>query len=136
MRERVLGQKHPDTLMSVYNLASLLQTQKQYSESWILYQRACLEFQKCLGSNHPRTIEYFKGRTSLHEEMKLKMGRKEGPFQEAETLWESQIAQALTSFLPNNEHQGISEEQKMEITGGVGRVLNLQTLISIDAAVS
>ncbi|KAJ8112893.1 hypothetical protein OPT61_g4848 [Boeremia exigua] len=55
-REKELGERHPDTLTSVYCLAHLLHTLRQYAEAAELYQQACDSRTEQLGPNHPRTI--------------------------------------------------------------------------------
>ena len=73
LRERVLGKEHPDTLMGIYCLAYLLQNQKRYDSSSVLYQRALLGYQKKLGLDHPATLACSKHYSSLLEEMKRAM---------------------------------------------------------------
>jgi hypothetical protein len=47
MVERVLGPEHPDTLVSVNNLAELYRRQGRYTEAEPLYQRAWSEWNEC-----------------------------------------------------------------------------------------
>jgi tetratricopeptide (TPR) repeat protein len=54
-RERVLGAEHPDTLVSVNNLAGLYERQGRYGEAEPLYQRALEGFRRKLGDAHPHT---------------------------------------------------------------------------------
>jgi hypothetical protein len=56
----VFGQKHPNTLTSIYCLAYLLQSQKKYDKAQALYQRATSGYQKILGTEHPTTSGMFK----------------------------------------------------------------------------
>ncbi|KAF5015728.1 hypothetical protein F66182_12838, partial [Fusarium sp. NRRL 66182] len=53
--EKELGERHPHTLMSVANLASVLQYQGKYDEAEKLNRRA-LEGRKELGEKHPHTL--------------------------------------------------------------------------------
>src|SRR5436305_963589 len=69
LRERVLGKEHPDTLMSIYWLAYLLQKRKRYDSSSVLYQRALLGYQKKLGLDYPTTLACSKHYSSLLGEM-------------------------------------------------------------------
>jgi len=55
IREEVLGKTHPDTLISVYCLAYLLQNKQEYEEASILYERACTSYKLSLGSEYPTT---------------------------------------------------------------------------------
>jgi tetratricopeptide (TPR) repeat protein len=55
LMEKVLGKEHPDTLMSMFNLAYVLSNQKRFSEAEALYQRALNGYGKTLASDHPTT---------------------------------------------------------------------------------
>jgi len=70
LKEKVLGLEHPETLTSVWCLASLLHSQRQYQNSNILYQRACAGYQKILGFEHPNSLSCLKQYASLLEDMK------------------------------------------------------------------
>jgi tetratricopeptide (TPR) repeat protein len=63
--EKVLGAEHPDTLISVYNLAYLLQAKGQYDNASVLYQRAIAGFQKTLGPHHPTTLACSENYSSI-----------------------------------------------------------------------
>lgn len=69
-KEKVLGKEHPDTLISVYVFAFVLQAQGRYDESSILYQRACAGFEKVLGSNHPTTVGCSENYNVMLQDMK------------------------------------------------------------------
>jgi hypothetical protein len=51
MRKKVLSVDHTDTLTSGYSLAN----RHCYSESTVLYKRACARFATVLGEDHPTT---------------------------------------------------------------------------------
>ncbi|KAF1924974.1 tetratricopeptide repeat domain protein, partial [Didymella exigua CBS 183.55] len=53
--ETVLGREHPETLMSMYNLAHLLAKLYRYDESFALYERACAGCHIVFGEDHPNT---------------------------------------------------------------------------------
>ena len=53
--ERVLGRGHPNTLISVNNLASSYARQGRYAEAESLYKRALSGAEKMLGHDHPDT---------------------------------------------------------------------------------
>jgi len=56
MRREVLGDNHPDTLISMNNLAALYQSQGKYDEAEPLYVE-CLKLRReVLGDNHPDTL--------------------------------------------------------------------------------
>jgi tetratricopeptide (TPR) repeat protein len=54
IREKVLGQEHPDTLTSVRNLALVLERQGKYDEAEAMHRRDLSE--KVLGREHPDTL--------------------------------------------------------------------------------
>ncbi|KAF1943506.1 putative kinesin [Clathrospora elynae] len=55
-RERVLGLEHPDTLTSVSNLGSVLESQVKYDKAEAMHQRALEGYEKVLGPEHPNTL--------------------------------------------------------------------------------
>jgi tetratricopeptide (TPR) repeat protein len=55
-REKELGDRHPDTLTSVNNLALVLQYQGKYDEAEKLSRRALEGTEKKLGAQHPDTL--------------------------------------------------------------------------------
>jgi Flp pilus assembly protein TadD len=52
----VLGEQHPDTLVSLNNLALLRLEQRRYSEAEDLFNKVLEVRRRVLGSNHPDTI--------------------------------------------------------------------------------
>ncbi len=57
-RKVVLGESHPDTLMSMNNLASLYNSQGEHGKALPLYEQ-CLEITRVvLGESHPDTLRY------------------------------------------------------------------------------
>jgi tetratricopeptide (TPR) repeat protein len=61
MRERMLGEEHPDTLMSVSNLALVLHYQSKYEEAEIMNRRALNGRERVLGLLHPSTLRSATG---------------------------------------------------------------------------
>ncbi|KAI1521277.1 TPR-10 multi-domain protein, partial [Pyrenophora tritici-repentis] len=55
IRERVLGQGHPDTLTSVSELGLVLESQGKYEEAEAMHCRALEEYEEVLGREHPDT---------------------------------------------------------------------------------
>jgi tetratricopeptide (TPR) repeat protein len=55
--EKALGPEHPDTLSSVYNLATLVSHQGDYAGAEALHRRALAGREKALGPEHPDTLE-------------------------------------------------------------------------------
>ena len=65
--ERVLGAEHPDTLISVNNLAGLYESQGRYGEAEPLYVRALAGLQRKLGPEHPTTVVVQKNLARLRD---------------------------------------------------------------------
>ena len=55
-QERLLGLEHPDTLVSVNNLAKLLHAKGDYAAAEPLYRRALEAQERILGPEHPKTL--------------------------------------------------------------------------------
>jgi tetratricopeptide (TPR) repeat protein len=55
IREQQVGATHPDTALSLNNLALLYATQGKYADAEPLYVRALVIFENILGQNHPNT---------------------------------------------------------------------------------
>ena len=56
MRNRVLGDEHPDTLLSMGNLAFTLQSQARHEEALALMKRCFQLREQILGEQHPVTL--------------------------------------------------------------------------------
>ena len=52
----MLGQEHPDTLLSANNLAGLFQDQGRLAEAEPLFKRALEARERVLGKEHPETL--------------------------------------------------------------------------------
>ncbi|KAF2735904.1 hypothetical protein EJ04DRAFT_433983, partial [Polyplosphaeria fusca] len=59
-RKRVLGDEHPNTLISMNNLAFTLKEQGIYNEGIPLLEKCCRLRQQVLGPKHPDTISSFQ----------------------------------------------------------------------------
>jgi tetratricopeptide (TPR) repeat protein len=77
--ERVLGTEHPDTLISVNNLAHLYDKQGCSQEAEPLLRRAIKAYERVLGAEHPETLTSVNNLAELH--------RGQGRYQEAEPLY-------------------------------------------------
>ena len=55
MRKRVLGDEHPDTLISIHNLAFTLHSQARREEALALMETCFQSLQQVLGKQHPDT---------------------------------------------------------------------------------
>ena len=59
IREKVLGEEHPDTAISYNNLAGVYHDQEKYKVSLSYYYKAYKIFVSKLGANHSRTITVY-----------------------------------------------------------------------------
>jgi tetratricopeptide (TPR) repeat protein len=55
-RKKVLGREHPDTLMSMNNLASVLDSQGKHEEAEAMHRQTLAMREKALGREHPSTL--------------------------------------------------------------------------------
>jgi len=76
--ERVLGAEHPDTLVTVNNLALLYKSNGRYGEAEPLSRRALAARERVLGAEHPDTLVSVDNLASLY--------RAQGRYGEAEPL--------------------------------------------------
>ncbi|KAF2818138.1 kinesin light chain 1 [Ophiobolus disseminans] len=56
LRKEVLGHEHPDTLMSMNNLAAVLDSQGKYEEAEKMHRQTLARYEKVLGHEHPSTL--------------------------------------------------------------------------------
>lgn len=56
VRQRVLGMEHPDTLVSLNNLGSIIYDQCRYKEAEQIYQRVVEARMRVLGEKHPNVL--------------------------------------------------------------------------------
>jgi CHAT domain-containing protein/Tfp pilus assembly protein PilF len=92
--ERVLGDEHPDTLISVNNLAVLYRAQGRYGEAEPLYRRALEARERVLGDEHPDTLSSVNNLAGLYQA--------QGRYGEAEPLYRRAL-EALERVL-GDEH--------------------------------
>jgi tetratricopeptide (TPR) repeat protein len=92
IREKQLGENHPDFAQSLNNLAELYNSQGKYEEAESLYLRSLSIWEKQLGENHPDVA------TSLNNLAQLYYFQ--GKYEEAEALyrrslsiWEKQLGE-------------------------------------------
>ena len=84
IREKVLGEEHPDTATTLNNLAWLYESQGRYDEAEPLYERALAIYEKVLGEEHPDTATTLDNLAGLY--------RNQGRYDEAEPLYERALA--------------------------------------------
>ncbi|KAH7385972.1 hypothetical protein BKA66DRAFT_490292 [Pyrenochaeta sp. MPI-SDFR-AT-0127] len=78
VREKVLGEEHPETLTSVSYLGSVLERQGKYEEAEAMYQRALQGLEKILGAEHSDTLISVSNLGSVLE--------RQGKYEEAEAM--------------------------------------------------
>ncbi len=66
----MLGEEHPDTALSLNNLAMLYQDQGKYEQAEPLLQQALAMRQRVLGEEHPQSLTLAENYSYLLEEMK------------------------------------------------------------------
>jgi tetratricopeptide (TPR) repeat protein len=79
VREKMLGQEHPDTLTSVSQLGSVLESQGKYDAAEVLHRRALEGYEKVLGREHPHTLIGVSNLGSVLES--------QGKYDEAEAMY-------------------------------------------------
>jgi tetratricopeptide (TPR) repeat protein len=65
-QERALGKDHPDTLVTVNNIAMLYLTQDRYAEAALHFQRALRGYERAVGKDHPTTLTIVSNLASLY----------------------------------------------------------------------
>ena len=75
----ILGEEHPDTLISMNDLADLLRSQGKYDEAEPIYRQTILLLEKALGKVHPATL------TSMNSLAALLASQ--GKYDEAEPIY-------------------------------------------------
>ncbi|MFZ1028611.1 MAG: tetratricopeptide repeat-containing protein, partial [Limnoraphis robusta] len=84
IRERLLGENHPDVATSLNNLAELYRDQGRYNEAEPLYQRSLAISEKALGENHPHVATTLNNLALLYSD--------QGRYSEAEPLYQRSLA--------------------------------------------
>ena len=79
LAQRTLGADHPDTLKTLYNLASMYEAQGRYGEAEPLLKQALAGFERVLGKDNPTTLAATSSLGSLY--------KSQGRYAEAEPLF-------------------------------------------------
>ena len=93
-RERTLGKDHPDTLVSVNNLANLLQAKGDYAGAEPLYRRVLEAQERTLGKEHPDTLTSVNNLANLLQAKATTPGRSRftgGRWRRASARWARSI---------------------------------------------
>ncbi|KAI1506280.1 hypothetical protein F5X99DRAFT_129304 [Biscogniauxia marginata] len=78
LRERVLGKEHPNTLISINNLAKVLRSQGKYEEAEQMHRQTLELRERVLGREHPNTL------TSMNNLVEVL--RSQGKYEKAEQM--------------------------------------------------
>ena len=87
-RDEVLGAKHPDTLLSLNNLAELYYKQGDYSRAQSVYEDCLRKREEVLGAKHPDTL--------LSRENLAELYYKQGDYSQAQLLYDCSLYERLT----------------------------------------
>ena len=96
IREKVLGPEHPDTAITLNNLAILYRNQGKYEEAEPLFQRALAIKEKALGPEHPATARTLNNLALLYWN--------QGKYEEAEPLFQRALAIKEKALDPEHPH--------------------------------
>ncbi len=83
IREKVLGEEHPDTASSYNNLALLYKSMGAYEKAEPLYKKALKISENVLGEEHPSTATSYNNLAGLYRSM--------GAYEKAEPLYEKSL---------------------------------------------
>ncbi|CAI6336997.1 unnamed protein product [Periconia digitata] len=84
LRERKLGNEHADTLMSISNLALMLDRQGKYKEAESMNRETLARYEKVLGPEHPDTLASMNNLAVVL--------KSQGKYKEAETMHRETLA--------------------------------------------
>ena len=70
-RKRVLGDEHPDTLISLNNLAALFYSKGKYDRALPLYEECLAKSKRVLGDQHPHTKDTQRSRDACARQLGL-----------------------------------------------------------------
>ena len=106
----MLGPEHPETLLSIWDLAVLCEVRGRYLEASELYERAFSGYESVLGDDHPDTRRCSKGYSDLLTKIQSKRS------------WDSDLAKSssLVTLVGTFRKEGKSEE----VTELVGTALD------------
>ena len=89
-RERVLGEDHRQTLMTLNNLGTFYHSLKNYKKAMEYYERDLKESSKKLGQNHPSTLMTLENIAIVYYELK-EYGKAEELYQRTLEGYEAQF---------------------------------------------
>lgn len=98
IREKVLGNEHPDVAKQLNNLALLCQNQGKYQEVEQYYERALYIYQKKLGPDDPNVSKTLNNLASAYQ--------RQGKYKKAEMLYKQVLRQAHENEFGPAEGEG------------------------------
>jgi tetratricopeptide (TPR) repeat protein len=98
LRQRLLGEEHPDVATSYNNLAGLYRSQGRYSEAEPLYKKALELYQRLLGEEHPDVATCYNNLAALYDW--------QGRYSEAEPLYKKALE--LRQRLLGEKHPSVA----------------------------
>ena len=116
LSREVLGERHPDTLTSLNNLAVLYESQGRYGEAEPLFEQALQLRREVLGERHPDTLTSLNNLAALYES--------QGRYGEAEPLYEQALQlrrEVLGEQPPRHPHQPQQPGRSLRAPGALWR---------------
>ncbi|BAY28681.1 peptidase-like protein [Nostoc carneum NIES-2107] len=101
IREKILGQEHPDVAESLNNLALLYSSQGNYAKAEPLYHRSLAIWEKVLGKEHPDVANSLNNLAALYQV--------QGNYDKAETLYLRSLA--IREQVMGKEHPDVATSQ-------------------------
>ncbi|MCA2693052.1 MULTISPECIES: CHAT domain-containing tetratricopeptide repeat protein, partial [unclassified Microcystis] len=92
IKKQQLGDNHPDTAISLNNLALLYKSQGRYSEAEPLYKQALAIRKQQLGDNHPSTATSLNNLAFLYQSQG-RYSEAEPFYKEALAIWKKQLGE-------------------------------------------
>ena len=90
----ILGSDHPDTLMSMSNLAVLYDNQDKFNEAEPLYKECLSKCETILGSDHPNTLITIYGLAKSYVD--------QGKYHEAKPLYNLHLKNCVNELGPDH----------------------------------
>jgi tetratricopeptide (TPR) repeat protein len=123
--EKVFGPEHPDTLMSMSNLALVLNSQGKYEEAEAMDRQTLAQREKVLGPEHPSTLMSMNNLAGVLD--------RQGKYEEAEAMDRQTLAQREKVLGPEHPDTLMSISNLALVLGKQGKyeeaeAMNRQTL--------
>ena len=112
--QKVLGKEHPDTAISLNNLAALYQAMGEYAKAEPLFQEALRIRQKILGPEHPETAISLNNLGALYWTM--------GEYAKAEPLYQEALRIRQKILAPWHPDTALSLDNLALLEFGLGRI--------------